>query len=141
LEELMSQSVAQPRFRTVLLTTFAGLALLLAAIGIYGVIAYSVAQRSNEIGVRMALGARRGDVLRMVIGQGFALTATGLVVGGIAALALTRVLSDLLFAVRPTDPLTFLAMTALLLIVALGACVHPAWRATRVDPIVALRHD
>ena len=141
LEELLSESVAQPRFRTVLLATFAGLALLLAAIGIYGVIAYSVAQRSNEIGVRMALGARRGDVLRMVVGQGFRLTVIGLVIGGVAALALTRVLSDLLFAVRPTDPLTFVSMTILLLLVALAACMQPAWRATRVDPIIALRHD
>ncbi len=141
LEDVMYESVAQPRFRTVLLAIFAGLALMLAAIGIYGVIAYSVTQRSNEIGVRMALGARRGDVLRMVIAGGMKLTGTGLLIGLVAALALTRVLSDLLFDVRAIDPLTFAGMIVLLAGVSMVACAQPAWRATKVDPIVTLRHE
>ena len=141
LEAILYEAVAQPRFRTVLLATFAGLALLLAAIGIYGVIAYAVAQRSNEIGVRMALGARRGDVLRMIIGQGLKLTVIGLGIGALAAVALTRLLGDMLFAIRPTDTVTFVSTTALLLVVAIAACALPAWRAARVDPVIALRHD
>lgn len=141
LEDAMSQSVAQPRFRTVLLGTFAGLALLLAAIGIYGVIAYSVAQRSNEIGVRMALGAGRSDVLKMVVNQGLKLVGGGLLIGIMASFGLTRVLRDLLFAVQPTDPITFAAMTGLLLTIALAACLQPAWRASKVDPVIALRHE
>ena len=141
LEDIVYESVAQPRFRTILLTTFAGLALMLAAIGIYGVIAYSVAQRSNEIGVRMALGARRRDVLRMVVNDGMKLTASGLLLGAVAAVALTRLLSELLFDVRPTDPLTFGGMIVLLAGVSLLACAQPAWRATKVDPIATLRHE
>jgi putative ABC transport system permease protein len=141
LEDLMYESVAQPRFRTILLTTFAGMALLLAAIGIYGVIAYSVAQRSNEIGVRMALGAGRDDVVRMVVEEGMRLTVFGLAIGVVAAIGLTRFLAEMLYGVRTTDVPTFIATAALLLIVALAACTHPAWRAARVDPITTLRRD
>lgn len=141
LEQLQSQSVAEPRFRAYIVGLFAAIALLLAAVGTYGVMAYSVSQRTTEIGVRMALGARRRDVMRMVIGQGFELTAAGLGIGLIAGLGVTRVLRDLLFGIKSDDPLTFAVVTALLLAVAAVACAYPAWRATRVDPIIALRHD
>ena len=141
LEQAMSESVAQPRFRTFLLGLFAAIALLLAAIGIYGVIAYSVAQRTHEIGIRMALGAQRADVLRLVAGRGLRLTLAGLGIGVVAALAVTRLLSTLLFGVGPTDPLTFVAMATLLCAVAVVACAEPAHRAMRVDPMVALRYE
>jgi putative ABC transport system permease protein len=139
LEQTMSDSVAQPRFRTMLLGLFAAIALLLAAIGIYGVIAYSVAQRTHEIGIRMALGAQRADVLRLVAGRGLRLTLAGLAIGVVVAFALTRLLGTLLFGVEPTDPLTFGAMAVLLCTVALVACAEPAHRAMCVDPMVALR--
>jgi putative ABC transport system permease protein len=141
LEQVMSESVAQPRFRTFLLGLFAAIALLLAAIGIYGVIAYSVAQRTHEIGIRMALGAQRVDVLRLVAGRGLRLTLAGLAIGVVVALAVTRLLSTLLFGVGPTDPLTFAAMAVLLCAVAVVACAEPAHRAMRVDPMVALRYE
>jgi len=141
LEQVMSDSVAQPRFRTALLGLFAAIALVLAAIGIYGVIAYAVAQRTHEIGIRMALGARRMDVLRLVTIRGLQLTLAGLAIGMAAAMALTRLLKSLLFGVRPSDPLTFLGMATLLCTVALLACAEPARRAMRVDPMVALRYE
>jgi predicted permease len=141
LDDILADSVAQPRFRTALVGMFAGIALLLAGIGIYGVIAYSVAQRTNEIGIRMALGAQRTHVLRLVIGQGFRLTAVGLAIGVAAAVALTRLLATLLFGITPTDLLTFCAVTVLLCAIALVASYIPARRAMQVDPIVALRYE
>jgi putative ABC transport system permease protein len=141
MDELVANSVARSRFMMFLLSAFAGLALVLACIGIYGVMAYSVAQRTHEIGIRMSLGAKKNDVLRMVIGQGFRLTLLGTVTGIAGAIALTRFLSSLLYGVRPTDPLTFVAVSLLLTAVALLACYIPARRAMRVDPMVALRYE
>jgi putative ABC transport system permease protein len=120
---------------------FAALALVLACVGLYGVISYSVAQRTHEIGVRMALGARPRDVLRLVLRQGMGLTIVGLVVGIAVGLLATRVLSDMLFGVTARDPLTFVGVPALLLLVAFLACYIPARRATRIDPLVALRWE
>ena len=141
MEQALSDSVAQPRFRTLLLAAFAAVAVLLAAIGVYGVIAYSVAQRTHEIGMRMALGARRSDVLRLVAGQGAGLAAAGIGLGLAGALALTRVLANLLFGVSATDPLTFVLVPLLLAAVALAASLVPAHRAARIDPHVALKYE
>jgi putative ABC transport system permease protein len=116
-------------------------ALVLAAIGIYGVMAYSIAQRTREVGIRMALGAQPGDVLKLVIGQGMLLAGTGVVVGLIAAFGVARLFTSLLFGVSPTDPLTFATVAAVMSLSALAACYFPARRAMRVDPIVALRYE
>jgi putative ABC transport system permease protein len=139
LADPVASSVARPRFAALIFAVFSGVALLLAAIGIYGVLAYTVNQRANEIGIRMALGAQRGDVLGLVLGQGGRLVAVGLVIGLAGALALTRFLSALLFGVTAHDPFTFAAIAALLATVATLACLIPARRATRIDPAVMLR--
>lgn len=141
LGDVVAGSIAQPRFYTTILTLFAGLAVLLAAIGLYGLMAYSVSRRTHEIGMRLSLGAAPGRILRMVVGQGLRLILVGCVVGLIAALALTRLLEGLLFGVSATDPATFAAIAALLVVIATLACYLPARRATRVDPLVALRSE
>jgi putative ABC transport system permease protein len=139
LEQLHNDALAPQRFNLWLLGAFACIALALAALGIYGVLAYSVSQRTHEIGLRLALGAQARDVLRLILRQALALTLIGLAIGGLGALALLRLMQKLLFEVSPTDPLTFVAITLLLLVVSLLACWIPARRATRVDPLVALR--
>jgi putative ABC transport system permease protein len=141
MNEHLSDSIAQRRFQMILLGVFAGLALVIAAVGIYGVISYAVSQRTQEIGIRMALGAQRSDVLRMVIWQGMTLTLIGVALGLGAALALTRVMKSLLFNVSPTDPATFATIALLLAGVALIASYIPARRATKVDPLQAIRNE
>lgn len=141
MDQLVSDSVASSRFTLLLLSAFAGLALVLACIGIYGVMAYSVAQRTHEIGIRLALGAQRRDVLRLVLGQGARLVLIGVGIGLAAALILTRLMTTLLYRVSASDPLTFAAVAILLTFIALLACYIPARRAMKVDPMVALRHE
>jgi ABC-type antimicrobial peptide transport system permease subunit len=139
LRELVSQEASGQRFAASLMAIFAGLALFLAAIGIYGVISYSVSRRRREIGLRVALGAGRPGVLRLVVGRGMALVVVGILLGTGAALALTRVMASLIHGVSSTDPLTFTAASVLLAAVALIACLVPAFRASRIDPAIALR--
>lgn len=141
MEEVLETAAAQPRFTTWLLAALAATAVLLALAGIYGVIAYSTAQRTQEVGIRLALGARREDILRLILYQGLALAGAGIVIGIATALAFTRLLASLLYHVAPTDPLTFVTGTLLFLLVAFAASVFPARRAMRVDPVVALRYE
>jgi predicted permease len=141
LDTVLSQSVAVPRFRTWLLGVFAGLALMLAAVGIYGVISYAVSQRTQEIGIRMALGAQAADVLKLIVKGGMMLALIGVTLGLAGAFALTRLMTTLLFGVRPTDTMTFAVVSVGLIVVALLACFIPARRATKVDPLVALRYE
>ena len=139
MEEVLEAAASQPRFTSWLLAALAATAVLLALAGIYGVIAYSTAQRTQEVGIRVALGAAPENILALILLQGLALAGTGIVIGIAAALALTRLLASLLYHVTPTDPLTFIAGTLLFLFVTLAASLFPARRAMRVDPAVALR--
>jgi predicted permease len=141
MDDVFADSIARQRFLAQLLGIFAGLALALAAVGTYGVLSYLVTERQREIGIRMALGANRASVLSLVLKQGLSTTVIGLAIGVVGALGLTRLASSLLFEVKPTDPLTFGAVAAVIAVVALFACVVPARRATRVDPMVALREE
>jgi putative ABC transport system permease protein len=141
MDEVVSTSVAQPRIIMQFVGVFAGFALLLAAIGIYGVMAYSVTARKQEMGIRVALGARPADILRLVVGQGMRMTLIGVALGVVFSLGLTRLLASLLFGVQATDPLVFGAAALVLAAAAFVACYIPARRATRVDPIVVLRYE
>ena len=141
MSQRIDDSVAPRRLNLVLFGFFALLALILASVGLYGVVAYAAARRTREFGIRMALGARPGDVLRLVLGEGLKLTAAGVIIGIVAALALTRLLTKLLFGVDPTDPLTLAAVAVVLAAVATLACWLPAHRATRIHPTEALRTE
>ncbi len=141
MSEVVSDAADQPRFTTLVMSFFAGVAFFLAALGLYGILAYAVEQRIREIGVRVALGAGNREVFRLILGNGMRLALVGIGVGVPAALALTRLMGDMLSGITSTDPVTYIAVVAMLLISALLASYLPAWRATRVDPIVALRTD
>jgi ABC-type antimicrobial peptide transport system permease subunit len=141
MEDVWSSALTARRISMILLGTFASLALVLACIGIYGVISYLVGQRTHEIGIRMALGAHRRDILRLVLGQGARMALMGWAIGAGASLALTRLMASQLFGVTAHDPVTFIGVSSLLVIVAIAACYIPARRATRVDPMVALRYE
>ena len=141
LDQVVAKSIARPRFDMMLLGIFAAVALVLASVGLYGVMNYSATQRTQEIGIRMALGAKPGDILRLVVGHGMKLTVAGIALGVIASLGLTRVMTNLLFGVTATDLPTFLGVSALLTVVALLANYIPARRATRVNPVTALRYE
>ncbi len=141
MSEVIAISTAQRRLIMIMLMIFSAVALVLASVGIYGVISYSVSQRTQEIGIRMALGAQRGDVLRMVVGHAMVLAIVGITLGALGAFGLTRLMTKLLFSVRPGDPLTFAAVAVLLAAVAVLASYVPGLRATRVDPVIALRAE
>jgi ABC-type antimicrobial peptide transport system permease subunit len=141
MSDMVSASLAPRRFVVTLLGVFAGMALLMAVLGLYGIISYAVMQRTQEIGIRLALGAQRGEILGMVIGQGMLLAGAGAGIGLVASIAISRLLRNQLFHVGPFDPLTFAATALVLLGAALAACYIPARRATRVDPIHALRYE
>jgi ABC-type antimicrobial peptide transport system permease subunit len=139
LETMVARSVAPQRFITMLLMVFAGLAIVLAVVGIYGVMTYMVSQRTQEIGIRLALGAQRNDILRMVVWQGMRLAGIGIGIGVLAALAVSQLLTKLLYVVSPTDTLAYAGVSALLALVVLLACLIPARKASNVDPMIALR--
>jgi putative ABC transport system permease protein len=141
MDHIVSESITQPRFNLFLLGLFSTVAMLLSAAGIYGVTAYTVTQRTHELGIRLALGAQVSDVLKMILRQGMVVIAVGLVLGLLSAFALMRLLRSLLFGVGENDPVTFVAITVVLLLVALFACYIPARRATKVDPLEALRYE
>jgi ABC-type antimicrobial peptide transport system permease subunit len=141
MEQVLADSLSQRRFSTLLLGLFAAVAVTLGAVGIYGVTSYAVEQRTHEIGIRMALGARSSDVIRLIVGHGSVPALIGAGLGLAAAFGLTRALSSLLFAVSPTDPVIFISVSAFLIIVALLACYLPARKATRVDPMALLRQE
>jgi putative ABC transport system permease protein len=141
MEQVVSLTLAGDRWITVLYSGFGFAALLLAILGVYGVMSYSVAQRTHEIGIRMALGAERADVLRLVLGEGLLLAGAGVAAGLVGAIALTRLMRSSLFGVSPTDPVTFAIVAILLVGVAVVGCLVPAQRAMRVDPLTALRHE
>lgn len=141
MSKVVAETMASQKLTLWLVGGFAGLALVLAFVGIYGVMSYSVRERLHEVGVRVALGAQARDVLRLVVGHGMKVVATGLVAGILGGLTATRAMTALLFEVRPSDPLTYGVIAALLAMVALAACYLPARRATAIDPLVALRHE
>ncbi len=141
LDEYVSLAAAQPRFQTVLITFFAVMALLLSAVGLYAVLSYMVAQRTLEIGLRLALGAQRQDVLGLILRRGMILAGAGLGIGIVVSLLLTRFLSGMLYGVRPFDPLTFVGVSAVLLLVSAAASCAPAFRAARMDPMKTLREQ
>jgi putative ABC transport system permease protein len=141
MDQVIQGSFKQSSFAVTILVIFAALALLLAALGIYGVMSYLVAQRTNEIGIRMALGANRNDVMNLILKQGITLAIVGVLIGILASFALTRLMSDLLFGVSPTDPATFIIIPLILVVVAFASCFLPARSATKVNPIVALRYE
>jgi putative ABC transport system permease protein len=141
MQEVIADSVSNREFQTVLLSLFAAVAMTLAAIGIYGLMSHAAAQRTREIGIRMALGAQKRDTLRLVVTQGMFLALLGVSIGVIGALALTRFMASLLYGVKPTDPMTFIGVSLVLAAVSLVASYVPARRATKVDPMVALRYE
>jgi putative ABC transport system permease protein len=141
MDGVVAEATAQPRFEMLLLGVFAAVALALAAVGIYGVMSYSVSRRTHEIGIRVSLGATRAQILALVLRQGLILAVTGLAIGVIGAMFLSRLMAGLLYGVQPTDPVTYIGVGALLLLVAVAAAYVPARRAMRVDPIVALRYE
>jgi putative ABC transport system permease protein len=141
MDEVVRAAVATPRFTSVLLSIFAGLALTLSAIGIYGVLSYLVSRRTREIGIRVAIGARRPEIVRMVLGSGIALALVGIGGGIVLALVMARMLRGLLHGVTPADPATFAAVAVVLTVVAAAASAVPAWRASRVDPVLALKSE
>jgi len=141
MDQLFAASIARSRFSTLLLAIFAGVAMVLASVGIYGVMSYTVTQRTHEMGIRLALGAQPLDVLRLIVGRGMLLAFTGVALGVGGAFALTRLLESLLFNVSATDPLTFASIAIIVVVIALLSCYIPARRASRVDPAIALRYE